>query len=1743
MSSQVPTEPAGRGPLSLRAEAASFGLSEPEFDLVVESLGREPNALEAAVYGALWSEHCGYKNSRPLLRLLPTEGANVLQGPGENAGVVDIGGGLGVAFKMESHNHPSAVEPVQGAATGVGGILRDIFAMGARPFAVLDSLRFGELTSARSRHLLSGVVAGISSYGNAVGVPTVGGEVEVNACFEENPLVNVMALGLLRHEDLQRGTVGEVGNRLLYVGSRTGRDGLGGGVFASADLSLASEADRPAVQVGDPFMEKLLLEACLEAFSSDLVAGVQDMGAAGLASSVAEMAHRAQRGVDLDLDAVPRREHGMTPLEVMLSESQERMMLTARPGLEDELLALFERYGLEASWVGVVRDHGELRLLEGGELVAAMPVAALNQPPEYVREGREDEAVVSARGTRLAGLPAVSSPNDALLTLLAAPAIASKEPIFRRFDHQVMTNTVVLPGAADAAVLREQRRGRRRRLALRSGAGLAVLAVLVLLAAWWLLGSLGGRDFLLSQVVARLPAGTTLEWRAAEGPASGPLTLHDVVFQQLVCPEVDDQPVPFGQCASPNALRFSARRITLDPAIRPLFGRLLRLDAAQVEGALLELPPSSDGEPFSLPRWPEVLPQVEPPLGLQADHIEIDGFRVLRGGEPMIDIASVRGGLQARRGELQLRDMFVHSDRGLFLAHGDYAPGDDYRMDLTASALLPAPAGTTRPRLGLVARGDVSALEVALSGHAPAPVRLRLSLRGAGEPEWIFAAASEGLDPALLAGAGEPGTPMAFELSADGRGGRARLQGDLAYGELSARIQPSVVVLDEQVLEFDPLVVDAFDGRVTVTGRGDFGGPGAATGLRYAVVARGLAWAPPADDGEPAAPAAVIRADADIGLAGTIDTWAVVGNAGVARDGQRADVELRGLGNRDRIELRSLAARTPGGRLDGTGHLAWAPVLGWDIDVQMSAFDPGYFAPGFEGAIDGRITGSGQAREDGGMDLALEVDALGGQLRGRRVSGRASFAMQGAARDDTGPASYEGDAALAIGGSRIDARGRVDARVDIEASFAPLRLSDLLPGADGSLEGELVVSGGRGSPDIRADLAGRGLRYAGHGVDGLRLDGRLPWRGGTGTLEVEARGVQAGGIAMDTLRMDARGAVEDLRLDASGSGEIGSAALAGTARRATNGLWRGSLESLQVSPALGAAWRLESAAVFRQAAAGSWTLDPACLASDVGGRLCASADWPRQGLAIDGQGLPLALALPYLPQQASGRPWVLDGELDLDARLRPAGNAWQGHFNVDSDRGALRTSPRSRRDVLSYSGLTLEAVFDANRIDANLGLDFNGEGRIAGRVRTGWDAYAPLEGQLTAATSELTWVELFSPDIVSPTGRLDADIAISGTRAAPLLGGHAALEGLAAEIPALAIAIVDGRARLDARPDGSARITGNLGTGGEGRLAIDGSLDWRAAGAPLQLQVSGRDVLVSDTRDLRAVASPDIEVRYAAGRPLRVSGRVHVPSARMDLERLSDGVSASPDVVVLDPVDPEEGPPMALELDLALAMGSDVLLSGFGLQGALTGELRVLSRAGREMTGQGMLEVGGRYEAYGQELDVTRGRLLWSNTPVSDPVLDIRAERRIDSVTAGIDVSGRASAPRARVWTDPASDESEALAYLALGRPLSSLSGRQASDLDAASAALNAGGSLLAGQLGKQIGLDDAGVMQSRALGGSVLGIGKQLSPRLYVGFGVSLLGTGQVLTLKYLLRKGFDVEVETSTRESRGSVNYRHER
>ncbi|MEG4806240.1 phosphoribosylformylglycinamidine synthase subunit PurL [Microcoleus sp. F8-D3] len=449
-------------------QIAGERLTPEEYEEIVHRLGRHPNKAELGMFGVMWSEHCCYKNSRPLLKQFPTEGDRILVGPGENAGVVDLGYGLQLAFKIESHNHPSAVEPFQGAATGVGGILRDIFTMGARPIALLNSLRFGNLDDAKTQRLFKGVVSGISHYGNCIGVPTVGGEVYFDPAYSGNPLVNVMALGLMETQEIVKSGASGIGNPVLYVGSTTGRDGMGGASFASAELTDKSMDDRPAVQVGDPFLEKSLIEACLEAFKTGAVVAAQDMGAAGITCSTSEMAAKGGVGIEFDLDKVPVRESGMVPYEYLLSESQERMLFVAEKGREQELIDIFHRWGLHAVVAGTVIEKPIVRILFKGEIAAEITATALadntpiyhrellTEPPEYAKKAWEWTADSLPQST-VTGIEIngnFQTWNQILLTLLDTPTIASKRWVYRQYDHQVQNNTVVLPGGADAAVVR-----------------------------------------------------------------------------------------------------------------------------------------------------------------------------------------------------------------------------------------------------------------------------------------------------------------------------------------------------------------------------------------------------------------------------------------------------------------------------------------------------------------------------------------------------------------------------------------------------------------------------------------------------------------------------------------------------------------------------------------------------------------------------------------------------------------------------------------------------------------------------------------------------------------------------------------------------------------------------------------------------------------------------------------------------------------------------------------------------------------------------------------------------------------------------------------------------------------------------------------------------------------------------------------------------------------------------------------
>lgn len=1245
------------------------------------------------------------------------------------------------------------------------------------------------------------------------------------------------------------------------------------------------------------------------------------------------------------------------------------------------------------------------------------------------------------------------------------------------------------------------------------GAVLLALVLLLLLALWWVLSTAGGRDFALARAIGLLPPGA-LSVERSEGSLRGPLTLHGVRYAQ-------------------DGLLFQAERVHLAPALGQLASRTLHLRALEVDDALLSLPPASDDDaPSDPPAWPDVLPELELPLGVRIDALAIRDFTVEQDGAHLAQVHTLTGTLGLAAGALHARELALDSDHGVLRLDADYAPRDNYRTRLAGEATLPAHPGRDPVALRIDGDGDLDRFVLDVEGSAPGPLSLHLDLAEGGTttPTWILRLRAPELEPALFLppagedaadpGADAPAEPMDIALDARGTGGRAELEGRFAQGQIEIELAPSVLAYSQGVLEMAPLVVRAFDGEVTVEGGADFNHDDPVLDVRVDLAGLRV---------EGAEGAAVGVERGRFHLDGTLAAWRLAGDADIARDGERAHLRVEGSGDDAGAELATLAVQTPSGDLDGQGTVRWAPALEWDFAATLDGVDPGYFAPDWPGTLRGRLTTQGRQDDDGQILAQASLPDLSGRLRGHPLRAAAEVDWRGS----VGTVGLD----LSLGESRVDVAGEVGDRLDLRVALTPLNLHELLPDSAGTLRGNAHVGGTPDAPALRADLVGTGLRYGDYTVALLSLRGDLGWRDGTGTLALAAEDLDAGAIAFDTAQVDVQGSLQAPSVQADARGPDLDLALAADLRQTASG-WQGEVATLRLAPATSPAWALSAPAAFAQAG-GDLRLDRACFVPEgSSGSLCAEADWPRSA-SVQGREVPLSLLDPWLGD-TDGAALTAFGELAIDAEIAPAAAGWNGSLTLASSDGGIRLDGQDGV-VFGYDSLDLRGTIAGEAIDATLALQLADRlGRIDGQVSTGLGDGAPLDGQLVLDIGDLTFLELFSTDIASPSGRVEGRIALGGTLAEPLLNGSARLLDFTTELPALGIALTEGNLTLDALPTGEARIDGSLRSG-EGVVAIGGSLRFDAPMDTLVLTIRGDDLTVADIPELRARASPDLAIRLTQ-EAISVRGSVGVPYMRLDLEGLESTTSPSSDVVVLDPVEPATGPAAPLDIDLSLAMGEDVRMSGFGFDGRLQGTLRVRQRPGGEMLASGGLNVTGSYESYGQDLTLEYGRLNWANASLDNPSLDVRAVREIGDITVGLQVRGTALQPVTEVISDPAMDQSEALSYLVLGRSLRTASGEEGQQLDAAAAALSAGSNLLAGQLGERLGFDEAGVSDSRALGGSALTVGRQISPRLYVSYGVSLLGTGQVLSFRYLLARGFDVQVESGP-ENRASLNWRIER
>ena len=1225
--------------------------------------------------------------------------------------------------------------------------------------------------------------------------------------------------------------------------------------------------------------------------------------------------------------------------------------------------------------------------------------------------------------------------------------------------------------------------------------------ILLTFLGFWALRSEGGRDFLMARIAAQLPEGSSLTWSKLEGSMWNGLTINDLRY-------ADTKYV------------FTAQTVNLKNALWPLLSKRLDIETLKINNAVLVLP--KDDKPFELPRWPEFLPAIDLPMTIAVADLQIRQLQIQDSKEKLVLIYNAQAEVTLSNGVVHLPKLEAKSDRGNLNLKGDYLPREKYQTNLVGSYIAVTEKGVAPAQLSLNAKGDIDNFSLTIAGTAPGPLKLDLRLLdGSTQPHWTFNAGSEQL---LFEQFGlAPDQAWAFSLKGTGVDGDAKFSGKIKRGEQSVQIEPSEISIDAGVLTLKPVLVRVEAGLVRLEGKAEFVDKDPVFDVLLSSQQLSLV----SESKE--AKSIPVNGSAQMKVVGKLSAWTVNGDAALLRGKDKAVVKIVGRGNEKQLLLDELSAITATGKLQGKGKLIWEPALSAELQASLNQFNPGYFFPDFPGAVNGVIDAKAQKNPNELWVGDVSLKNISGRLRDRALAGDAEARWDGSNGD--------GKLALNIGASRVKANGRFGQRYDIVADFSPLNLADISPEGGGRVQGTLAISGPSNTPNYRANLSGSELRWGKDSIGKLDAQGELPSSGKSGQMHISASAINISGQALQEFQAQLSGNMSDLRAQADVAFDYGKIKFDVSAAGA-NQNWKGRLQSLQFAPRLGEAWTLQAPANY-QFADGAIRFDKSCLRTGSSAQLCASAN--GNAGRIEGRSLPLSLLDPWLREGMPDQNYLPYGVVNIDGNfIRTKTGVWNGDASLQSAAGGLRLNTDATRDVVSYSNLKFDLKLQGEQIGMRLNASLSEQGSISGELQTGFNQSAPLKGKLNLDVHTLTWLELMSPDLADPKGRLVGQLLFSGNRAVPNISGDAHLNQFSSELPALGIKITAGDISLRGEPSGMASLKGVLSSG-KGQLQINGSLDLADKNSPLQLTLKGENITVSNTPNLQADMSPDLKLVYQNGL-LKMTGVVVVPSAKIDLERLDQSVSVSSDVVVLDPREAPETAGFLVDTDVSLQLGRDVQLRGFGLDGKLSGSIQVRDQPGRQALATGTIEARGRYTAYGQALTIKRSRLTYSNSSINNPALDIVAERNFEDVTVGIRVQGTASSPQTTITSSPAMEATEALSWLVLGRPLNTASSSDGQRLDAAALALSAGGNILAQQLGVKLGLDEAGITESRALGGAVFSVGKKISPRLFVSYGISLLGTGQVMTLKYLIRRGFDVSIE-SGEETAASVNWRKEK
>ncbi len=1226
--------------------------------------------------------------------------------------------------------------------------------------------------------------------------------------------------------------------------------------------------------------------------------------------------------------------------------------------------------------------------------------------------------------------------------------------------------------------------------------------LLVLLLGWvWLFHTDSGRDFALQRLRSTLGP---QQWStgAAEGTLAGPLTLHDIDYR------FDD------------GRRLRIERLTVAWQRRGLLGRRLvieRLDAAGIE---LQLPvaDAERPEPF---QWPQRLPwpELQLPLSIELQQATLRELRIVRDGETILALAEVDAAAQwSRGGPLQIDRLRIDGEPGELLADGTLRLDGRIGAELRARFL---PRGAAQP-LTLTTTTTDGRLRALLD--VPGSGELRLELSDA--LDWRLDIALQQFDPDRWwppDAAAEPNLPLDLHLQAHGDHRTAVLQGTIARDGRQLLIEPSTLrFADDGELRFDPLRLALADGG-TLDLRGRIL---LADTPRFELDAALDALPLPLGEGEPARLGGRLRLD------GPIDRLLLQFDGQLARLDLQADLQLQAQLLDDRLQIEQIELVQAHGRLVGRGTVHWQPEPAWNIDAELQDFDPGVIADALSGRLAGRIVSEGRIGDEG-VALELLVESMRGRLRDRPLQAEGRLSLQ---PDGRGSADLQ----ARFGDSRLRVQGEPGAARDLEITLEPLDLADLLPSAQGRLRGSLRLRGSGADARIAGRLRGSDIDWKGDhaGQLELELDAPLSLRDG-GRLQLSARDLQLRDEPLDRLELDIEGGFDGL---------VAAIELAGP-RVALSGRWHGrrdgddwvgELRDLELTAPDVPRLTLQQPAQIR-IGPGGLELGRNCLSTPQGSACFAIRQQDgRQQVELELEQLPLSLLDPWLP--AGDTRLRLEGRISgqLDAVLVD-GVPERAIIDLRSPAGAVHWLAEPEQRLIEWQDLRIDGRLQEGRLQLDVAAAIDGEGRLQASVAGGspLDPQQSLAGRIDLALPEVRLLSLLPDTVVSPRGRLQAELRLGGTYAEPDVSGDIELREFAAEIPALGIALAD--ASLALRGDlRSLRIDGRASSDGQ-PLQFAGTLQMEDK-PRLDIAISGQDVLLVDTPLVRAVASPDLQAQYD-GELLRLRGSLGVPTARLALERLERTEPVSDDVVVLDP-DPEreQDRPLPIDADVRVVLGDAVDVAGFGFDGGLSGTLRVRERPGRPTTARGTLAVRGDYTAYGQDLVIERGQLVYAGTPIDDPALDLRVKRDVRGQRVGLDIRGRARDPSLSVWSegDTMLDQGEALSLLMFGRPLSSAGDTDSEQLT--DAALAVGGNLLAARLGARLGFDTFELASSDALGGTAFTVGKYLSPRLQISYGISLFGRGQVLSLSYLIRERFEFQLETGD-ESRAALNYRIER